>query len=169
MSRFPDNIDVRYSVVPVAAQDSATPPAAGTELDGEAVDLQSITGLRYRRVMVTFPYSFEAEATEVPTVTFASNLQDRETTSGTGSTWADFGTAPSNHTSAQAGSTGSTGTILATFKYEQDLTLARRYLRVQVTPIFAATTTGVALSYGNAVVLMDPNHYPSDTAPSLRA
>ncbi len=166
MSRFPDNVDVRYSVIPVAGQDSATPPAAGTELDGEAVDLQSITGVRYRRAMVTFPYSYEAEVTGLPTVTFASNLQDRQTTSGTGSTWADFGTAPSNHTSAQAGSSGATGTILATFKYEQDLTLVRRYLRVQVTPVFSATTTGGALNYSNAVVLMDPNHYPADTAPS---
>jgi hypothetical protein len=170
MSRFPDNVDVVYAKAPQFEVNSGATDHA-TEVSGDAVDLQAaaITGtngtsatIRYRRVRVAFPYSI-AVATTGTTVSFASNLQDRIATSGTGSTWADFGTAPSAHVTADSGT--STGTVYGCFEYEQDLTTVSRYMRVQVTPTFSATTTGLALlSYSGAFVFMDANRNPADGA-----
>ena len=169
MSRFPDNVDVVYAKAPqVAVLSSATDDQ--TEVTGEIVDLQAVMALnvngtpsaiRYRRVRVAFPYRNAVSVTGF-TVALASNLQDRDATGGTGSTWADFGTAPSNHTSADSGT--STGAVFGSFEYEQDLTLVSRYLRVQVTPTFSATTTGASLNYSGSFVFMDANRNPADGA-----
>jgi hypothetical protein len=170
MSRFPDNVDVVYAKAPQASVNSGATDS-GTEVNGDQVDLQAAAVLntngtsatiRYRRVRVAFPYSVSVGTTGT-TVSFASNLQHRIATSGTGSTWADFGTAPAAHVSADSGT--STGSVFGAFEYEQDLTLVNRYLRVQVTPTFSATTTGDALlSYSGSFVFMDANRNPADGA-----
>ncbi len=151
MSRFFDESTSVYAKAPQAALDSGATDHA-TEVNGVQVDLQANTGQRYRRVKVTFPYSVSV-ATTGTSVSFASNLQDRDTTSGTGSTYADFGTAPSAHVTTTSTSTGAHEGV---FEYYQELTLANRYLRVQVTPTFSATTTGLAsLSYSGQFELQD--------------
>ena len=161
MSRFADNVDVRYAKAPQAALNSGATDNL-TEVNGVAVDLQGLTGIRYRRVRVAFPYSTTLDTGR--TLTLASNLQHRETATGAGSTWVDFGTAPSNHTVTNATTTDNVVTESA-FEYEQDLTTVARFLRVQVTPSFSSTTTGQGLlSYSGAFVLGDPNKYPADGA-----
>jgi hypothetical protein len=156
MSRFFDNSVTRYAKVPQVGINSGDTDS-GTEVAGVQIDLQDTTGQRFRRCKVSFPYSVTVDTTGT-TVSFASNLQHRNTTSGTGSTWADFGTAPSAHVT---GGSTTTGASIGAMEYEQDLTLANRYIRVQVTPTFSATTTGLALlTYSGVVELKDPNRYP---------
>ena len=156
MSRFSDNSVTVYAKAPQASLNSGATDHA-TEVNGSQIDLQTVTRQRYRRAKVAFPYSLSV-ATTGTTVSFASNLQDRNVTSGTGSTYADFGTAPSAHVTTTSTSTGAHEGVM---EYEQDLTNAKRYLRVQVTPTFSATTTGLALlSYSGHVELKDPNVYP---------
>lgn len=157
MSRYFDNSVTVYAKAPQASLDSGATDHA-TEVNGSQVDLQTVTGQRYRRVKVAFPYSVSV-ATTGTTVSFASNLQHRDTTTGTGSTWADFGTAPAAHVTTTSTSTGAHEGV---FEYEDNLTLANRYIRVQVTPTFSATTTGLAtLSYSGHLELKDPNKYPA--------
>lgn len=157
MSRYFDNSVTVYAKAPQASINSGDTDHA-TEVNGVQVDLQGVTGQRYRRVKVAFPYSLSV-ATTGTTVSFASNLQHRDATSGAGSTWADFGTAPAAHVTTTSTSTGAHEGV---FEYEQDLTTANRYIRVQVTPTFSATSSGLAiLSYSGHVELKDPNKYPA--------
>ena len=150
------HINVAYAGDPVSAMNSGD-TGNGTERNGDQFDLQGVTGRRYRKVHVALPYDYSLASGITQTV--ASNLQHRETTSGTGSTWADFGTAPSNHTLTNSATNAATGQ--GKMLYEQDLTSAGRYLRVQWTPSWSTTATGSLANFNPVLILSDANQLPA--------
>jgi len=143
----------------VAAIDSGdTTGGVGATADGNPIDLRP-TGRRYQSLKMLISY-YASIATGF-VVKIAANLQDRATTSGTGSTWADFGTAPTTHSLA------TTGITYGEFPWNQDLRAAKRYLRVQACPSFVTATGGGATDTGSVVqlwavaTLLDPNRRPA--------
>lgn len=127
-----------------------------TEINGPSIDLEGVTGRRFRSVRVAIHY--RSVVTTAETFRLASNLQH---STASGGTYADLGTAPSNHTQT------TTGTNNGLMEYEQDLSGASRYIRVQATPTFftgtgdPATGTGGSVLYGGVAVLQDANRLPA--------
>lgn len=152
-----NTIREHLALLPIVSLNSGAQGATGgTEITGITLDLQGTTARRYRRARVSVPMRIVLGTGEQLVV--SGNLQD---STATGAGWTDFGTAPSNVTF------NTSGTNDDRFAWEQDLTTAERYLRVQFTPDFQTdtggntTATGHLVSYMGIANLTDANRLPA--------
>jgi len=162
MSMMGQWIEQLTALVSTGAARNAGDTGIGATANGVEIDLRP-SGRRYQSLKMLI--SYYALVCSGIAVTIAANLQDRLATSGTGSTWADFGTAPTSHTVTNS-DTGN-DTVYGEFPWNQDLRGARRYLRVQTHPSIATDTGGGATGTGSLVqlwavaTLLDANRLPA--------
>jgi len=162
MSMMGEWIAQHTALIASGAARNAGDTGIGATANGNEIDLRP-TGRRYQSLKMLI--SYYALVCSGIVVTIAANLQHRAATSGTGSTWADFGTAPTDHTVTNS-DTGD-DTVYGEFPWNQDLRAARRYLRVQTHPSVATDTGGGATGTGSLVqlwavaTLLDPSRLPA--------
>jgi hypothetical protein len=88
-----------------------------------------------------------------------ADLQDRASTTGVGSTWANFGTTGQTFTLTNATTTtGATGWVTGQMNIGKSLRMARRYIRVKMEGTstkgwFATTATGNLLNISSVLIL----------------
>lgn len=111
--------------------------AAGT---GDATEVNGGWVDRRGRDSVAVFIAYRGVLTAAATLSIAANLQDAVDGAGTGA--ADFGAALANAVRATGAGGGSTET--GTLKISFDLTAARRYIRLQMTPDLSAGATDTA-------------------------
>lgn len=116
--------------------------AAATEVNGDTIDL---TTLAVRANSVAFQVSAKAVLSSEETLTVTANLQD----SANGSSWTDITDPAVILTLTGDESTGSTETGVGELGY--NLSLCRRYIRIQMTPTLSSPTTDNAVISGLAV------------------
>lgn len=116
--------------------------AAATEVNGATIDL---AGLAVRPNSVAFLVSARAVLAADETLTVTANLQD----SANGSDWTDLTTPAVILTLTGDADTGSTESGIGELGY--NLSLCRRYIRIQATPTLSAPTTDNALLSSVAV------------------
>lgn len=172
MSRMGNESKEVLALLPIASLNGGS--GAETEINGPFVDTYRApidvnntgysglteAGKRFRRVRV----SIGARCVNTSNRRFKvlANLQDA--TSSTGGGVADFGATQANAL-VWLGS----GTQTRTYSWEQDLTSARRFVRVQFTPrpITASgantTASGAVISYAGVMSFRDPNRLPAST------
>lgn len=120
-----------YSRAAVAVTAGGTGDA--TEADGGWIDRQGFDSLD---AVIAFTTALAADQT----LTIAANFQDADTIGGSGA--ADFGEAHAATVYATGDSGGSTETGVAQIGI--DLTMARRYVRIQFTPNLSRANTDTA-------------------------
>ena len=89
-----------------------------------------------------------------------SKLQNRETTSGAGSTWADFG-ATGEVKTFQNTSTVTGVELNGVHRYTRNLNGADKWIRIVVTPVPGATTTGDQLTLAAVAILGGAEKLPT--------
>ena len=122
-----------------------------TEVDGAAIDTLGISG---DPTSICFFVPIRAVLAATKTAVVTANLQD----SANGSTWADI-TTPAVILTLTGTSGGSTETGVGKLGF--DLTKARRYIRIQVTPDLNATATDTAVLGGALAVFGGLNEVPA--------
>lgn len=132
-----------------------------TEVDGAYVDrLASDHGpFMSMKVIITFTTTLAAAAT----LTFAGNMQDATTSGGSGV--ADYGTAFTATTVATGPSGG--GTVTGTVEIDVDLSAAREFVRVQLTPNLSAANTDTAEWAATYVLFGSPRQPVSNKIASI--
>lgn len=166
MSRNTDTVRVMAAGSILAALDSGGTQSA-TEVDGSAVDTHVTGGIRFRKVAAAV--FFDQTAGTSHRWGFQGNFQSRQATSGTGSTWADFGSTMSFADNTVTGTASGAAQYVYHTDYETLPTLAR-YVRLQYTPqgfiatseAFSSATGGVA-DVAPVLLLSDPNKLPADS------
>lgn len=131
----------------------------GQEVNGFIIDRQAFADLLLS-VKVAIPY--DASIVDTFTATLAANLQDSDTTASTA--FADY--------DDKDGSTGQsvveTGTTAVTafdkiLEFDVDLSSAKRYIRLQVTPTLSnGSTSSDTLDYGAVHVFGGSDQPPAD-------
>lgn len=139
--------------------DGGTTTEDGVEVSSTAIDRLADTQHPYQSMVVAVPYSFTAIATNTGSIT--SNVQHSDNSSAG---WEDFDDKDgSTANSVTLGSTASTAaqTTDSVLKYDVDLSSAKRYVRVQVTPSLSGTSTETDdLDIAGVVVLGGGNVMP---------
>jgi hypothetical protein len=132
---------------------SVTAAGAGdaTEVDGATIDTLGLPG---EPSSVVFYIPVRAVLADTKTGVLTANLQD----SANGSSWADI-TTPAVVLTLLGKTGGTTETGIAKLGF--DLTKARRYIRIQVTPDLNATSTDTAVVGGGLAVFGGLNEVPS--------
>lgn len=117
---------------------------SGAAQNGNTIDRQSL-GRNYLSAQIAIPVTTTLAATK--TLTVAAKVQD----SADGTNFTDYGTAPS---STVLGSTSSTAsqTLKSAKDFNVDISSARRYVRVVVTPTLSATASDTVALGGVAVL-----------------
>ena len=132
----------------------------GSEKTGYSIDRNDDTSDPFLSAKVIIPYSASLAAGN--TLTLKSNAQD---SSSTASGWADYDDKDgSTANTATIGSTGSTAaqTLSGVLEYDLDLSSAKRYLRVQVTPTLSGSSTeSDDVDLGGVMVLGGANVLPA--------
>lgn len=132
------DIGAGVEVVDAVAEHGADVESAATgnqtTVTGVAVDL---TGLarKYNSVKVAVVGNFDLSTGRI--LAFKVDLQNRSTTTGAGSTWANFGTTGTTLTQSNVGTTATaTGIFLhqATFEGEGIFRTAKKFIRTVLTP-----------------------------------
>jgi len=168
MSRFLNAARLEMAGSTLGALNSGGTQSA-TEVDGKSVAV-TYTGLRFRHVQASV-------AIDQPSGTahkwgFTGNLQSRIATSGTGSTFADFGATMSFKDRDVAGA--ASGAVLYAYQTAYEVVPAKSVqVRLQYTPkgftgtsgaeAFSSATGGVA-DVTPLLLLTDPNRLPADGA-----
>ncbi len=120
--------------------DAGTTTEDAVEISSTAIDRVALTNHPYHSAKVIFPYSFTGAAGA--TATLKSNFQHSDNSSAG---WVDFNDIDgSTANTASIGSTASTAaqTVNGVLSYDMDLSGAKQYVRVQVTPTLSGTSTG---------------------------
>lgn len=137
-----------------------------TEIDGLTTGVQISGGLRFRKVHAAL--YVEQSAGTSHKFGWRGNLQSRRATSGTGSTWADFGSTWSDNDNTLSG----VASGAAQYVYQSDpetipplaLQVRLQYIPrgfIATSEAFSSATGGVA-DVAPVLVLSDPNRLPSD-------
>lgn len=147
-----------------AAETDVTAGGAGdnTEVNGAWIDTQGFESLEF---LMTYTATLAAAAT----LSLAANVQDADDISGTGA--ADVSTDYLSALPATVVSTGATGgsTNKGAYALGIDLTMCKRYVRVQFTPNLSAANTDTA-KIGATYLLGGAKYPPANTArTNLRA
>ena len=127
---------------------------AGAEAANNGTQIDRLALTRHRlSAAICVPYKATLQAGKTLT-SLKVKLQHRSSTSGAGSTWADY-------TAALGGSTGSvskttTGVGNDILQHNIDCSGAKRYVRTVVTADFQATTTGSTLDIDAVVAVFGP-------------
>lgn len=132
--------DIGAGIKPLAAIAGTT---VDSEVSGAWVDRQGYFS-------VELALAIQAVLADSETIAIVANWQDADDSSGTGA--ADFGTALTS-TTLQTGSSASevvTGLDEGSAEFKQDLTAAKRWIRVQFT--LTTSSTGTA-TYGACYIL----------------
>ena len=143
------------ALLPVAAFNTGD-TESGTEITGLTIDLQGVTGRRYRKARLAMTARGVNTSNRMWKV--SGNFQD---STATGSGWTDFG---DTFADTQLSASGTNDKVVS---QEVNLTGAERYLRVQVTPQAVTDTggntsaTGGTLTYAGVVSLYDANELPA--------
>lgn len=132
----------------------------GVEVNGVAIDRNAFNDLMLSaKVMVPVNYSLATAAK----VTLVSHFQTADSSTGT---WADM--ELNDGTTAASKVVGSTGSTAAQtgddlMEYAVDLSGAKRYVRIQVTPTFApSSTTTDDADIGGVLVFGGADQPPAD-------
>lgn len=138
MSAHARNIGGFVKLVNGGGYATATAGGAGdaTEVNGASIDRQALANT-HQSVVVAIPAV--ATLASGATLTIAANLQDSDNDSD----WTDFGDALAATVVATGPSGG--GVRRGVAKLSQNISGARRYLRVQVTPNLSAAGTDTAI------------------------
>jgi len=166
MSRYTNTARVEPAAAILAAQNTGGTQVA-TEVSGYSVGIRYAGGLRFRKVAAAVYFEQSASGTGNFRFGLTANFQSRLATSGTGSTWADFGTAYSNVDSSVPGT--STGAQQYVYQVpDEQIPANALQVRLQYTPK-AITEAGVATTASGGIadiapvlLLTDPNKYPAD-------
>ncbi len=168
MSRFLNTARLEMGGLTLGALNTGGTQSA-TEVDGLAVSV-AYTGLRFRHVQAVV-------AVDQPSGTaakwgFTGNLQSRIATSGTGSTYADFGATMNRKDRDIAGASSGSAQYVYQSPYEEVPAKAVQ-VRLQYTPkgftgtsgaeAFSSATGGIA-DVTPLLLLTDPNRLPADGA-----
>lgn len=138
----------------------ANSTGAGTEQTGLTIDREALTSHPYASAKVGILCTASLGAGE--TLTIAANAQD-----STGSTagWADLADIDGSTGISQVlGSTGSTAaqTVTEVVELELDLSKAKQFVRVQVTPTFtSSSTTADDVDLAGVATMGGPNILPA--------
>lgn len=166
MSRFLNSFRALPGGAILAAVDSGGTQCA-TEVNGNAVSTTWV-GLRFRHCSAVV--SIDQSAGTSHKFGFRGNWQYRIATSGTGSTYADFGSTMSYLDNTVSGQSSGAGQYVYQTAYEV-IPARSVQIRLQYTPKgFIATSEAVSSATGGVadiapvVVLTDPNRLPADTA-----
>lgn len=135
----------------------STPATAGgtgdaTEVNGVAIDLLAY-GTRYRSAKLVIPV--RATLASGATLSIAANFQD----GAASNSWSDYATALTNAVHLTGPSGG--GAAVGVAELEVDITGARRWLRVQVTPDLSSTGTDTAVMGAGVLLLCGPQEIPA--------
>ena len=138
-----------------------------TEVNGTAVSVQRSDGLRYRKVAATV--LFDQSAGTSHKFGFYGNFQYIKATSGTGSTYTDFGATMNNLDNAVSGVASGVATYIYPALSFNVIPPGSLYVRLQYTPkAFIATSEALSSATGGAadisplLIFTDPNRYPAD-------
>jgi len=129
------------------------------EVNGPAIDRRANTSHPFLSCKVAIPWS-ATSLTTGDSFTVTANMQDAATTTS----WADYD--DKDGTTVQQVVSG-VGTSVVTayngvLEFDVDLSSARRYIRLQVTPLFSATTTSAdAGAYGGVITFGGANILPA--------
>jgi hypothetical protein len=167
MSHYTNHVRLVPAGLTLAAINSGGTQIA-TEVDGTAVSVQRSDGLRYRKVAATV--LFDQAAGTSHKFGFIGNFQYIKATSGTGSTYADFGATMNNRDNAVSGTASGVATYIYPVMTYAEIPPGALYIRLQYTPkAFIAssealsTATGGLADISPILMLTDPNRYPADT------
>lgn len=136
-------IQPEFALIPVTLLSSALASTAATEVNGPAYDRFSNTS---RMMSAQCCVPVEAVLTSGVDASIAANLQHADTTVSTD--FADFGLATSSL--SWTGATGGT-TVQTVLHWDVNLTMAKRYVRMQVTPTLGTTGLGSSVKYGGLI------------------
>jgi hypothetical protein len=138
-----------------------------TEVNGTAVSVQRSDGLRYRKVAATV--LFDQAGGTSHKFGFIGNFQYIKATSGTGSTYTDFGATMNQVDNAVSGLASGVATYIYPAMTYAVIPPGSLYVRLQYTPrAFIATSEALSSATGGLVdispilVFTDPNKYPAD-------
>lgn len=140
------------SVVPQSAV-TAGSSLDGSEITGTAFDRLSLTSEPYLSAKVVIPYTSALSAGE--TATIVANVQDSVASSAG---WADY--------DDKDGSTAntanlSTAALSGTLEFDIDLSRAKQYVRIQLTPTISSTATDTVTVGGGVFIFGGPNILPA--------
>ena len=157
MSIFRDigaQTNAAFMLIPVSITSSGQASTAAVEVSGPAFDRFTFSS-RHLSGSLLVPH--QIVLTSGLDASLAANMQHADTT--VSSDFSDLGS--STHSLSYTGATGGT-TVEAVLKINLDLTMAKRYLRAQVTPGLGTTTTGAkTFKYGGVLVLGSADELPS--------
>ena len=139
-----------------------------TAVNGTAVSVRRSDGLRYRKAAATV--LFDQAAGTSHKFGFTGTLQYILATSGTGSTYAAFGSTMNNRDNAVSGLASGVATYIYPALSFAQIPPGAHSIRLQYTPkAFIAssealsTATGGVADISPLLFLTDPNRYPADT------
>ena len=145
-------------------ESGATTGGATTGINGLAVDRHAQPGRKtFRQVslynqIVWTPTS--GTTTGAKTATVNAKIQDRLTTAGAGSTWANFGTT--GITKVMSATTAAGQAVqTASLNVHRSLEGARRFIRAVVTRVFSTTATGQTLEVFGSFLFHDAEAAPA--------
>lgn len=131
---------------------------AETAQVGLAINRISGHGPRFESVDIAIAIWVEQDSGR--SMVINSKLQNRETTSGAGSTWADFG-ATGETLTLQNTSTETGVQLNEVLRYTRNLNGADKWIRVVVTPVPGATATGDQLMLAALAILAGADKVPT--------
>lgn len=155
--------DVGEYILSLTAVPSLTATSTGTAVNGDSID-RLAQGSPYKSCQIVVPFSY-IKTTGV-TGSMNAHLQDSAVSASTSTSWADFGSTVASAGSGVYTIAATTAAVTAgrgVYRRNVDITAARRYIRVRVTPLLTAATLSTVnlLRYMGVLVLGGSDEYPA--------